>query len=66
MEDPNPKVSGMGIRQLQQRGIRVHVGLLRKESEWLNRGYIKLITTNKKNLSPATHPFPNTSHMVVL
>ncbi len=47
MEDPNPKVSGMGIRELEQRGIRVHLGLLREESKWLNRGYVKLITTNR-------------------
>ena len=47
MEDPNPKVSGMGIKELEQRGIKVHVGILQKECEWLNRGYIKLITTNK-------------------
>ena len=47
MEDPNPKVSGMGIKELEQRGIRVNVGLLKKKCEWLNRGYIKLITTNR-------------------
>ena len=47
MKDPNPKVSGRGIRELEKYGIKVHIGLLQEESEWLNRGYIKLITTNK-------------------
>ena len=47
MEDPNPKVSGRGVRELEKYGIKVTVGLLKKESEWLNRGYIKLITSNK-------------------
>ena len=47
MEDPHPEVSGRGIKELKQRSIKVNVGLLKKECEWLNRGYIKLITTNR-------------------
>ena len=29
MEDPNPKVSGRGIKELKQHGIRVNLGLLK-------------------------------------
>ena len=47
MEDPNPKVSGMGIAKLKKYGIRVDVGILKEKCEWLNRGYIKWVTTNK-------------------
>ena len=47
MKDPNPKVSGAGISALEEYGIRVNVGILQKECEWLNRGYIKWITINK-------------------
>jgi len=47
MKDPNPQVSGKGIRELEKYGIPINVGLLEKESEWLNRGYIKWITTNR-------------------
>ena len=47
MKDPNPKVSGSGILELEKYGIQVNVGLLKDECEWLNRGYIKWITTNK-------------------
>lgn len=40
MEDPNPKVSGRGIRYLEERGISVECGLLRAEAEALNRFYL--------------------------
>ncbi len=45
MEDPNPKVSGMGIRELQDAGMEVQVGLLEDEARELNRFFIKHITT---------------------
>ncbi len=44
MEDPNPKVSGAGIRELQEAGIEVEVGLLCREARELNRFFIKHIT----------------------
>ena len=47
IKDPNPKVSGKGISELEKYGVKVHIGLLKKECEWLNRGYIKWITKNK-------------------
>ena len=49
MEDPNPRVAGNGIRQLEEAGIRVEVGLCEDESRQLNEVFIKHITTK--------HPF---------
>ncbi|HEY3876597.1 MAG TPA: bifunctional diaminohydroxyphosphoribosylaminopyrimidine deaminase/5-amino-6-(5-phosphoribosylamino)uracil reductase RibD, partial [Candidatus Kapabacteria bacterium] len=45
MEDPNPKVSGRGIRELQAAGIAVDAGLLEEEARELNRFFIRHITT---------------------
>jgi diaminohydroxyphosphoribosylaminopyrimidine deaminase/5-amino-6-(5-phosphoribosylamino)uracil reductase len=39
--DPNPKVSGKGVRQLRSAGIKVNVGLQKKEAESLNQAFIK-------------------------
>jgi diaminohydroxyphosphoribosylaminopyrimidine deaminase/5-amino-6-(5-phosphoribosylamino)uracil reductase len=47
MEDPNPKVSGKGIRELRRHGIEVVEGLFKGEAQRLNETYIKYITTNK-------------------
>jgi len=47
IEDPNPKVCGEGARELEDYGIKVHVGLLSEECRELNKGYIKLISTKK-------------------
>ena len=44
MADPNPLVSGRGIRKLRQAGIRVHVGLLSEECRSLNEAFCKYIT----------------------
>jgi diaminohydroxyphosphoribosylaminopyrimidine deaminase/5-amino-6-(5-phosphoribosylamino)uracil reductase len=45
MTDPNPKVSGKGIAELQKAGIKVRSGILEEEAEKLNEAYIKYITT---------------------
>jgi diaminohydroxyphosphoribosylaminopyrimidine deaminase / 5-amino-6-(5-phosphoribosylamino)uracil reductase len=44
MVDPNPLVSGRGIRRLRRAGIRVDVGLLEEECRSLNEAFIKYIT----------------------
>ncbi len=41
MEDPNPKVSGRGIRMLRDAGIDVQVGLLEQDAHKLNTAFIK-------------------------
>ncbi|SDN59969.1 bifunctional diaminohydroxyphosphoribosylaminopyrimidine deaminase/5-amino-6-(5-phosphoribosylamino)uracil reductase RibD [Vreelandella arcis] len=40
MEDPNPQVSGRGIRLLEAAGIAVDVGLLADDAQALNPGFI--------------------------
>lgn len=45
MHDPNPIVSGRGIRELQNAGIKVEVGPLENEAKKLNEIYINHITT---------------------
>nr|WP_026486885.1 bifunctional diaminohydroxyphosphoribosylaminopyrimidine deaminase/5-amino-6-(5-phosphoribosylamino)uracil reductase RibD [Caldanaerobius polysaccharolyticus] len=45
MKDPNPRVSGRGIKMLQDAGIEVNVGILEKEAIKLNEIFIKYITT---------------------
>ena len=41
MLDPNPLVSGSGVRALQDNGIEVEVGLLEVEANEINRGFVK-------------------------
>lgn len=43
--DPNPKVHGEGVRQLQQAGIACDVGLLEEEAAALNTGFAKRMRT---------------------
>jgi diaminohydroxyphosphoribosylaminopyrimidine deaminase/5-amino-6-(5-phosphoribosylamino)uracil reductase len=45
MKDPNPKVSGKGIRALKNAGIEVISGVLEEKARELNAFYIKYITT---------------------
>ncbi len=45
--DPNPSVAGKGIRQLQDAGIRVHVGMCAEEAAQLNEIHKKYIQTGK-------------------
>lgn len=44
MVDPNPLVSGRGIRKLRQTKIRVDVGLLEAECRKLNEAFSKYVT----------------------
>jgi len=47
MTDPNPKVSGNGIAELQAAGIEVHVGLMEAGAQRLNEAFSKFITTRE-------------------
>src|ERR1051325_9194732 len=47
MADPNPLVSGRGLRRLRKAGIRVRVGVLETESRALNEAFIKYITRRR-------------------
>ncbi len=49
MRDPNPQVSGKGIRQLRQAGMTVDVGCMEREAKDLNQPFLHWITTG--------HPF---------
>ncbi|MEX0686337.1 MAG: bifunctional diaminohydroxyphosphoribosylaminopyrimidine deaminase/5-amino-6-(5-phosphoribosylamino)uracil reductase RibD [Balneolales bacterium] len=39
MTDPNPKVQGRGFQLLREKGIKVDVGILKKEAEVLNESF---------------------------
>ena len=47
MKDPNPKVSGRGIKKLRDHGLDVSLGILENESKRLNEFYIRYITTGR-------------------
>lgn len=40
LEDPYHEVSGRGVQQLEQAGIRIECGLMAAEAAWQNRGFI--------------------------
>ena len=47
MVDPNPYVSGLGIKTLRKAGIMTGTGILKKEAHKLNEVFIKFITKNE-------------------
>jgi diaminohydroxyphosphoribosylaminopyrimidine deaminase/5-amino-6-(5-phosphoribosylamino)uracil reductase len=47
MKDPNPKVSGKGIQELERAGIEVVTGILEEKAKQVNESYIKYITTGR-------------------
>lgn len=47
MQDPNPKVSGNGLRRLAEAGITVGCGLLESAAEALNPGFCKRMRTGR-------------------
>ena len=47
MEDPNPKVSGLGFARLRGAGIAVETGVLEEEAQKLNEAFSHWITTRK-------------------
>ncbi|MCV6610888.1 MAG: bifunctional diaminohydroxyphosphoribosylaminopyrimidine deaminase/5-amino-6-(5-phosphoribosylamino)uracil reductase RibD [Amphritea sp.] len=47
MVDPNPQVSGNGIRKLEAAGIKVRSGLMEPQARELNPGFIKRMETGR-------------------
>ena len=47
MRDPNPKVSGKGIHELEKAGIEVTSGIGEEKARRLNESYVKYITTGR-------------------
>jgi diaminohydroxyphosphoribosylaminopyrimidine deaminase/5-amino-6-(5-phosphoribosylamino)uracil reductase len=45
MQDPNPRVAGMGLAALAQAGIAVQDGVLAPAAERLNRGFVRRMRT---------------------
>ncbi|ABK99211.1 bifunctional diaminohydroxyphosphoribosylaminopyrimidine deaminase/5-amino-6-(5-phosphoribosylamino)uracil reductase RibD [Pelobacter propionicus] len=51
MSDPNPRVSGGGLAELETAGIQVVCGVLEKECRDLNRPFIKQVTTGMPHVT---------------
>ena len=47
IQDPDKRVSGKGIKLLEEAGIKVHLGLCKKESLELNKAFIHRNISNK-------------------
>jgi len=45
--DPNPQVAGVGIDTLRTHGVHVTVGVLHEECCWMNRYFMKHVTTGR-------------------
>jgi diaminohydroxyphosphoribosylaminopyrimidine deaminase/5-amino-6-(5-phosphoribosylamino)uracil reductase len=45
MLDPNPLVSGRGVKELNEAGIKTYVGAYQQDAYEINEAYIKFITT---------------------
>ena len=43
--DPNPVVSGRGVKRLNEMGIKTHIGMCQQEACEINEAYVKHITT---------------------
>jgi diaminohydroxyphosphoribosylaminopyrimidine deaminase/5-amino-6-(5-phosphoribosylamino)uracil reductase len=47
MKDPNPLVSGRGIKMMEEKGLQIDSGLLEKEAIDINQVFIKYITKKR-------------------
>ena len=47
LEDPDPRVSGAGIKRLEDAGIKVSVGICEDEARTLNAGYLMRVTQGR-------------------
>jgi diaminohydroxyphosphoribosylaminopyrimidine deaminase/5-amino-6-(5-phosphoribosylamino)uracil reductase len=47
MADPDPRVSGGGVSALEKAGVEVIPGVLEDECRWLNRGFVKRVTSGR-------------------
>lgn len=47
MEDPNPRVAGVGLERLRAAGVRVQCGLLEDEARQLNPGFLRRMATGR-------------------
>ena len=45
--DPDPRVSGQGVAMLREAGVEVVEGVMQKEAQALNRGFILKVTQNR-------------------
>lgn len=52
--DPNPLVSGNGVRILKEAGLHVHVGVQEEEAIRINEDFTKYITTGKPFITVKT------------
>ncbi|MDH5219448.1 MAG: bifunctional diaminohydroxyphosphoribosylaminopyrimidine deaminase/5-amino-6-(5-phosphoribosylamino)uracil reductase RibD [Gammaproteobacteria bacterium] len=51
MTDPNPRVSGSGLKMLEAAGIKTRTGLMQAQAEELNRGFIKRMKTGRPRVT---------------
>jgi len=64
--DPHAQVSGKATTRLEANGKKVEIGVLSKEAAWMNRSYIKWVTTGipyirlkfAQSLEGNLHPLP--------